>query len=117
MIDLTTEKLRRERLLRAFLLPFFVVFALSACASKTSPTTADYAGRIEAAFTELGAPDDRARCFAERLTAAGDIEAAREAAEIAEQATSRETMKERVMSATKPTRRAFIGANMRCMLS
>lgn len=95
-----------------------LVLACAACGS-TPPaaTTADYARRIETAFTELGAPSDRARCFAERLTAAGDVDAAREAAEIAEEATSRETMKASVLVATKPTRRAFIGANMRCSLS
>ena len=90
---------------------------LCACATGPGLDGRTYQARIQSAMVELGASEKRAACFAERLTAAGDAEASAEAAQIAESAQSKEDMRERVLAASKPTRRAFVGANMRCMFA
>lgn len=81
--------------------------ALAGCAGAEGARNA----RIEAGMMRLGASPERSRCFAERL---GADKAAKKAARLVEAASGRDDLRDRVLSADRKTRRAFIAASFAC---
>ncbi|MBI1365283.1 MAG: hypothetical protein GC153_04935 [Alphaproteobacteria bacterium] len=75
---------------------------------------ADDASRIAAGLRRLGATETRSDCYAARIADDLDFAGEEEAARIVENARDREDMKNGVLSASAPVRRAFIAANLRC---
>ncbi|GAB4524395.1 MAG: hypothetical protein Kow00133_12620 [Amphiplicatus sp.] len=95
-----------------------------AAAGGPAPETVDPAmpvsgadARIRDGMTRLGASPARGECFAARIAGALDGEEEEEAARIVEDAADRRAMREGVLAAPAPVRRAFIGANFGCSLA
>jgi hypothetical protein len=62
----------------------------------------------------LGATETRGSCYGERLASSLDGRDEDEAARLVEKATSKDEMREGVLTANGRVRKAFIGASMRC---
>lgn len=97
------------------------IFATLAAAMAACSTTGDYpneatddAERISGGMQRLGASTARSDCFAERIAMSLGDGHLGEAASIVEQSQSKADMRSGVLDASKPVRKAFIGANMRC---
>lgn len=90
------------------------------CASGSRHIAADgesaSASRISDGMQRLGASEARGDCFARRISRSLDGEGEEEAAMLVERAGSRDDMRESVLSASGPVKRAFIGANLGCSL-
>lgn len=74
------------------------------------------AARISGGMQRLGASPARGDCFARRIAGSLDGEQEEEAAALVERAGSRDDMREEVLSASGPVKRAFISANLGCSL-
>lgn len=72
--------------------------------------------RISDGMQRLGASEARGDCFARRISRSLNGEDEEEAATLVERAGSRDDMREGVLSASGPVKRAFIGANLGCSL-
>jgi hypothetical protein len=70
--------------------------------------------RISEGMQRLGASETRGACYAERLSSTLDDEDEDEAARVVEKAQNKDEMREGVLGASGPVRKAFIGASMRC---
>jgi len=91
----------------------------SACASGPDhpPTASSSADAISAGLQRLGASANRGDCYGKRVVKDLDAAAAAEAAAIVQRANSKDDMRNGVLSASKPVRKAFVGAKMRCSLA
>ncbi|MEX0643803.1 MAG: hypothetical protein WD076_00715 [Parvularculaceae bacterium] len=98
-----------------------VLCAAAACASGStdglaidSQTSTANAGRISQGMQRLGATQSRGSCFGDRIAQTLDGRRQDEAARVVEEAGSKGEMRDRVLSASRPVRKAFIGASMSC---
>lgn len=103
-------------------LPLPLVAALFAAGCAGAPedlTVADNASamRIRDGMQRLGASEGRGDCFARRIAGSLDSEEEEEAVNLVERSSSKDDMRESVLSASGPVRQAFIGANFGCSLS
>ncbi len=95
--------------------------AVAACASGSSEnfgaggeTRNANAGRISQGLQRLGATEARGSCFGDRIAQSLDDRRQDEAARVVEEADSKGEMRDKVLTASKPVRKAFIGASMSC---
>lgn len=95
--------------------------AIAACASGSnggfgvdSDGRAASAGRISQGMQRLGATETRGSCFGDRIAQSLDDRGQAEAARVVEEADSKGEMRDKVLSASRPVRKAFIGASMSC---
>jgi hypothetical protein len=103
------------------LLIFAAVGAVAACASGSddgysagNDARAANAGRISQGLQRLGATEERGSCFGDRIAQSLDDRRQMEAARVVEEAESKGEMRDKVLNASRPVRKAFIGASMSC---
>ncbi|PQA87144.1 hypothetical protein CW354_13975 [Marinicaulis flavus] len=108
--------------IRFFLLCGTSFWLLAACSvfPKHHPETVatnEVAMKIKGGMRRLGASSARSECYANRISGALIESEAVEAAKLIESALSRDEMRDNVLAASVPIRKAFIRAHFGCSLS